>query len=153
MHPIKSPWAGFEMTNLLLTVIKNRKLTYHAKIFLSIFHSTKHKRVPQWIKLVTPVIHDPGQIAVQLFWPQRVPIIPHIVIKSTNTKHQTINESEKFHIKLPAYLYESTNSSHISSSRLRKSSWKSLISPLAPSRECFPIGLIRSTLLYRIVDP
>ena len=61
-------------------------MPYHAKKLLSFFHTSENKCIPKWVKLVTPIIHNSGQIAVNLFGPQRVPVIPHIVIQAADIK-------------------------------------------------------------------
>ena len=77
---------------LLFRGLKTEKKTtyqpmpYHAKKFLSFFHTTENKCIPKWVKLVTPIIHNSGQIAVNLFGPQRVSVIPHIVIQAADIK-------------------------------------------------------------------
>lgn len=60
--------------------------THRSKVLLSIFNSTKDKRVPQWVKLVTSIIHNTSQVVVHLFRSKGVAIIPHVVIQTANIK-------------------------------------------------------------------
>lgn len=94
----RSRWQGAALLGRLLNVLnlvlhikgKWSIETYCAKVLLSIFHSTEDKRIPQRIKLIASVVHNSGQIVVNLFRSQRVSIIPHVVIEATSI--ETKNE-------------------------------------------------------------
>lgn len=43
-----------------ITNKKTKTKTYHAKVLLPVFHPTKYKCIPQWVELVTSIIHHTG---------------------------------------------------------------------------------------------
>ena len=86
---------------------------YHAEVDFPIFDATKDESVPERVKLVAAVVHDTSQIVVNLFWSQRVTIIPHVIIQPICKKaskgfvrYKKLKDLREKKKKLESFLHE-----------------------------------------------